>query len=78
MSEISLIFVLPLKTNKTLNDMAKVQNKSEKLTPFGVFFRLWLSLWFVGLVYRLWRLAGFNPPPDLKSPPLGVPPDLQS
>ena len=25
MSEISLIFVLPLKTNKTLNDMAKVQ-----------------------------------------------------
>ena len=33
--------------------MAKVQNKSEILTPFGVFFRLWLSLWFVGLVYRL-------------------------
>ena len=26
------------KNNKTLNDMAKVQIKSEKLTPFGVFF----------------------------------------
>ena len=35
MSEISLILVLLKKTNKTLNDMAKVQIKSEKLTPFG-------------------------------------------
>ena len=32
------------KNNKTLNDMAKVQIKSEKLTPFGVFFRLWSNL----------------------------------
>ena len=31
MSEVSLILV---KTNKTLNDMAKIQIKSEKLTPF--------------------------------------------
>ena len=35
MSEISLILVLHLKTNKTLNDTAKIQIKSEKLTPFG-------------------------------------------
>ena len=38
MSEILLILVLHLKTNKTLNDEAKVQIKSEKLTPFrGIF-----------------------------------------
>ena len=35
MSEILLVVVLHLKTNKTLNDMAKVQIKSEKLIPFG-------------------------------------------
>ena len=35
MSEISLVLVLHLKTNKTLNDTAKIQIKSEKLTPFG-------------------------------------------
>ena len=40
MSEISLILVLLKKTNKTLNDMAKVQIKSEKLTPFGVYTNL--------------------------------------
>ena len=44
MSEISLILVLLLKTNKTLNDMAKIQIKSEKLTPFGGFFLLWSNL----------------------------------
>ena len=38
MSEISLILVLHIKTNKTLNDMAKIQKKSEKLTPFGGIF----------------------------------------
>ena len=38
MSEISLVLVLHLKTNKTLNDMAKIQIKSEKLTPFGGIF----------------------------------------
>ena len=40
MSEISLILVSLLKTNKTLNDMAKVQIKSEKLTPFGGIFSI--------------------------------------
>ena len=40
MSEISLILVLLFKTNKTLNDMAKIQIKSEKLTPFGGIFSL--------------------------------------
>ena len=44
MPEISLILVLQKKTNKVLNDMAKIQIKSEKLTPFGVFFRLWSNL----------------------------------
>ena len=29
-----------MKTNKTLNDMAKIQIKSEKLTPFGGIFSI--------------------------------------
>ena len=40
MSEISLVLVLHLKTNKTLNDMTKIQIKSEKLTPFGGIFSI--------------------------------------
>jgi 23S rRNA A1618 N6-methylase RlmF len=40
MSEISFILVLHLKINKTLNDMAKIQIKSEKLTPFGGIFSI--------------------------------------
>ena len=40
MSEFSLILVLHLITNKTLNDMAKIQINSEKLTPFGGFFSI--------------------------------------
>ena len=40
MSEISLILVCKTKTNKILNDMAKVQIKSEKLTPFGGIFSI--------------------------------------
>ena len=40
MSEISLVLVLHLKTNKTLNDTAKIQIKSEKLTPFGGIFSI--------------------------------------
>ena len=40
MSEISLILVLHLKTNKTLTDTAKIQIKSEKLTPFGGIFSI--------------------------------------
>ena len=39
MSEISLILVLHLIINETLKDLAKVQIKSEKLTPIGGFFR---------------------------------------
>ena len=40
MSEISLILVLHLKTNKIQNDMAKVRIKSKKLTPFGGIFAI--------------------------------------
>ena len=40
MSEISLVLVLHLKTNKTLNDTAKIQIKSEKLTTFGGIFSI--------------------------------------
>ena len=40
----NIAYYLLLKTNKTLNDMAKVQIKSKKLAPFGGFFRLWSSL----------------------------------
>ena len=39
MSEISLILVLQNK-NKQNSDMAKVQIKSEKLTPFGGIFSI--------------------------------------
>ena len=39
MSELSLILVLHLIINETLKDLAKVQIKSEKLTPIGGFFR---------------------------------------
>ena len=45
MSEISLILVLHIKTNKTLNDMAKIQIKSEKLTPFRGIFSIMEQLW---------------------------------
>ena len=44
MSEFSLTLVLHLKTNKTLNDTAKIQIKSKKHTPFGDFFQLWSNL----------------------------------
>ena len=41
MSEISLILVLQIKTSKFINGMAKVQQKSEKITAFGrIFFVL--------------------------------------
>ena len=35
MSEISLTLVLKIKTSRIINDMAKVQQKSEKITAFG-------------------------------------------
>ena len=41
MSDFSLTLVLPIKTSKIINDMAKVQQKSEKITAFGgIFFVL--------------------------------------
>ena len=35
MSVFSLTLVLQIKTSKIINDMAKVQQKSEKITAFG-------------------------------------------
>ena len=35
MSDFSLTLVLHFKTSKIINDMAKVQIKSEEITPFG-------------------------------------------
>ena len=40
MSDFSLTLVLHFKTSKIINDMAKVQIKSEKLTPFGGIFSI--------------------------------------
>ena len=40
MSDFSLTLVLRLKTSKIVNDMAKVQIKSEKITPFGGIFHV--------------------------------------
>ena len=41
MSDFSLNLVLRFKTSKIINDMAKVQQKSEKITAFGrIFFVL--------------------------------------
>ena len=38
MSEISLTLVLQIKTSKIAHDMAKVQQKSEKISAFGGLF----------------------------------------
>ena len=40
MSKNSLILVLQKKQENSINDMAKVQIKSEKLTPFGGIFSI--------------------------------------
>ena len=40
MSDFSLTLVLRLKTSKIVNDMANVQIKSEKITPFGGIFHV--------------------------------------
>ena len=40
MSDISLTLVLHLKTSKIINGMAKVQIKSERITPFGGIFQV--------------------------------------
>ena len=51
MSDFSLTLVLQFKTSKIINDMAKVQIKSEKVTPLGGIFHvreffpvIWLRL----------------------------------
>ena len=40
MPDFSLTLVLRLTTSKNINDMAKVQQKSEKITPFGGIFHV--------------------------------------
>ena len=40
MSDFSLTLVLRLTTSKIINDVAKVQIKSEKITPFGGIFHV--------------------------------------
>ena len=40
MSDFSLTLALQIKTSKIINDMAKVQIKSEKVTPFGGIFHV--------------------------------------
>ena len=40
MSDFSLALVLYFKTSKNFNGMAKVQIKSEKITPFGGIFHV--------------------------------------
>ena len=39
-SDFSLTLVMQIKTSKIINDMAKVQQKSEKITPFGGIFHV--------------------------------------
>ena len=43
MSDFSLTLVLQIKTSKIINDMAKVQIKSEKISAFGGIFLLHYS-----------------------------------
>ena len=51
MSDFSLTLVLQIKTSKIINDVAKVQIKSEKITPFGGIFHVReLFMRFVGPV----------------------------
>ena len=40
MSDFSLTLVQQIKTSKIINDMAKVQQKSEKITAFGGIFQV--------------------------------------
>ena len=44
MSDFSPTLVLQTSIAKSPNDMANVQIKSEKLTPFEDFFRSWINL----------------------------------
>jgi len=47
MSDFSLTLVLQFKTSKIINDMAKVQIKSEKVTPFGGIFKIQIIIEFI-------------------------------
>ncbi len=40
MSDFSLTLVLQIKTSKIINDMTKINIKSEKITPFGGIFHV--------------------------------------
>ena len=40
MSDFSLTLVLQIKTSKIINDMAKLQQKSEKISAFGGIFHV--------------------------------------
>jgi len=40
MSDFSLTLVLQIKSSKIINGMAKVQIKSERITPFGGIFQV--------------------------------------
>ena len=42
--EIQTMLVLQIKTSKIINDMAKVQQKSEKISAFGGIFSFWTDL----------------------------------
>jgi len=44
MSGFSLTLVLQNKTSKIINDMAKIQQTSEKITAFGGIFLFWTNL----------------------------------
>ena len=55
MSDFPLTLLLQFKTSKIINDMAKVQIKSEKITPFGGIFHVReLFSCFVGpVIYKV-------------------------
>ena len=46
MSDFSLTLVLQIKTSKIINDMAKVQQKSEKISAFGGIFFVFLFVFW--------------------------------
>ena len=62
MSDYSLTLVLQIKSSKIINDMAKVQIKSEKITPFGGIFHV-RELFESSSSYRLFsNLRNFSFP----------------
>ena len=54
MSDFSLTLVLQIKTSKIINDMAKVKQKSEKITAFGgILFVVLLDLVYINMLVTL-------------------------